>query len=101
MQQYAYIYTFVGCALCFVISSSTVGTHAGKALGYVGHWSLQFYILNGFALVPARMIVVKILHIDEPWIIVASVFVLNLVLEIIMLEILKRIPYVRWCFGIK
>lgn len=100
LQQYAYLYTFIGCAVCFVISSSTVDTIVGKALGYVGRYSLQFYILNGFALVPARMVVVKILHINEPWMIVTTVFVLNLVLEIIMLEILKRMPFVRWCFGI-
>jgi len=93
--------SFIGCAVCFIASSAAVDTYIGKALSYVGRYSLQFYVLNGFALVPARIIAVKMLHLEEAWIIVTMVFLLNLIFEIIMLETLKRIPYVRWCFGIK
>lgn len=69
------------------------------ALSFWGKYSLSFYWLNGFALVPARMIVVKMLHVESTPVIAISIFLMCVVSEVIVIKIIKKIPYVRTVVG--
>lgn len=70
-----------------------------KWLKYLGKNSLQFYMFNGYALVPVRLLCVKIIGMENPFVIVSSVFCLSLVILFIMTEVSRRIPVLSYLCG--
>lgn len=56
-------------------------------------------LANGFTLVPARMLIVKILHIENTPLIAISIFLICVVSEVIAIKIIKRIPYAKTMVG--
>lgn len=71
-----------------------------KYLTFVGKYSLAFYFFNGFALVPARIIVVKALNITFPEVIVPLVFVLCMLGCSIGVILARKFPKISKFVGI-
>lgn len=95
-----YVLAFIGCWFVWALSFQLLKVQSiGHALAFCGKYSLSFYWLNGFALVPARMIVVKILHVECTPVIAISIFIICVVSEVIAIKVIKKIPYVRKMVG--
>lgn len=71
-----------------------------RYLTFVGKSSLAFYFFNGFALVPSRIIVVKLLSITNPVFIVPIVFILCMICCSIAVCIVKRFPLITKFVGL-
>lgn len=95
-----YVLAFIGswfvCALSFQLLKTMP---VGRFLSFCGKYSLPFYWLNGFALVPARILIVKMLHVENTPLIAISIFLICVVSEVIAIKIIKRIPYVKTMVG--
>ena len=74
-------------------------SEGSRWLEYLGKNSLQFYLFNGFALVPARVICAKLFGINNPLFLVSAIFLLCIVFLIILTEVSKRIPVIRYLCG--
>lgn len=95
-----YVLAFIGCWFVWALSFQLLKVKGlDNALSFCGKYSLSFYWLNGFALVPARMIVVKMLHVESTPVIAISIFLMCVVSEVIVIKIIKKIPYVRTVVG--
>lgn len=97
---WGYVLAFIGCWFIWSLSFQLLKVKTIRsALSFCGKYSLSFYWLNGFALVPARMVVVKVLHVQSTPLIAISIFLMCVVSEVIAIRIIKRIPYVRTIVG--
>ena len=95
-----YVLAFIGCWFVWALSFQLLKVKwIAYALSFCGKYSLSFYWLNGFALVPARMIVVKMLHMESSPVIAISIFLMCVVGEVMAIKIIKRVPYVRTMVG--
>ena len=95
-----YVLAFIGCWFIWALSFQLLNAkRIARALSFCGKYSLSFYWLNGFALVPARMIVVKMLHVESTPVIAISIFLMCVVSEVIVIKIIKKMPYVRTVVG--
>lgn len=95
------ITAIVGSFFCWSLSFKLVNRKIGKWLSYCGKYSLQFYIFNGFALVPARVLMCNVLHITNTMALWISISIISIIGVIVITEIVKRIKYVNMLFGIK
>lgn len=95
-----YVLAFIGCWFVWALSFQLLKVRkVANALSFCGRYSLSFYWLNGFALVPARMIIVKMLHVECTPIIAVSIFLICVISETIAILIIRKIPYVRAMVG--
>ena len=95
-----YVVAFIGCWFVWALSFQLLKVKGlDNALSFCGKYSLSFYWLNGFALVPARKIVVKMLHVESTPVIAISIFLMCVVSEVIAINVIKKIPYVRVLVG--
>lgn len=95
-----YVLAFIGCWFVWSLSFQLLKVKSiSRAFEFCGKYSLSFYWLNGFALVPARMLIVKILHVECTPIIAISIFLICVISEVIAILIIKKIPYVRAMVG--
>lgn len=95
-----YFLAFIGCWFVWALSFQLLNVKpASRFLSFCGKYSLSFYWLNGFALVPARMLMVKMLHVENTPLIAISIFLICVVSEVIAIKIIKRIPYVKTMVG--
>lgn len=95
-----YVLGFIGCWFVWALSFQLLKVKTiAHAFAFCGKYSLSFYWLNGFALVPARMIVVKLLHVESTPVIAISIFLMCVVSEVIAIMIIKKMPYVRTMVG--
>lgn len=95
-----YVLAFIGCWFVWALSFQLLNAKKiANALSFCGKYSLCFYWLNGFALVPARMIVVKTLHVESTPVIAISILFICVVSEVIAINLIKKIPYVRVLVG--
>lgn len=98
---WSYVLAFIGCWFVWTLSFQLLKVKsASRFLSFCGKYSLSFYWLNGFALVPARMLTVKMLHIEYTPLIAISIFLICVVSEVIAIKIIKRIPYAKTMVGI-
>ena len=64
--------------------------------------SLQMYVFNGFILVPARIIICKVMHISNPVIIVTAIVLSNIVITLVLCElIIPRLPILPTICGLE
>jgi len=91
----------VGVLFCWSLSFSLVGKKYSGFLTYCGKYSLQFYIFNGFALVPARVFMCNVFHVTHPVVLWVCISIMSIVGIIVVTELCKRIKYVNIAFGIK
>ena len=97
---WSYFLAFIGCWFVWALSFQLLKVKpASRFLSFCGKYSLSFYWLNGFALVPARMLIVKMLHVENTPLITISIFLICVVSEVIAIKIIKRIPYVKTMVG--
>lgn len=61
---------------------------------YCGKYSLQFYLFT-FCYPIIRTVIVSLLHITNPFVILASVFILQLIAITIIVEITRRIKWLK------
>lgn len=61
---------------------------------YCGKYSLQFYLFT-FAYPVIRTVIVSVMHITNPFVILTSVFILQLVTTTIIVEITRRIKWLK------
>lgn len=94
------IYTFIGIIFCLAICYAIKSGVLHNVLSYFGKYSLQFYIFNGFMLVPTRFVLCNLLHIDNSFVIVLGVFIACIFGEFLIIEFLKRIKLARYVFSI-
>ena len=95
-----YMTAFIGCWFVWALSFQLLKMkRIAHALSFCGKYSLCFYWLNGFALVPARMIVVKMLYVESTPLIAISIFLMCVLSEVIAIKIIKKIPYLRTMVG--
>lgn len=96
-----YVLAFIGCRFVWALSFQLLKVKSiGHALAFCGKYSLSFYWLNGFALVPARMLFVKVLHIENTPMIAIGIFLLCAISEVVAILIIRKIPYMRVMVGI-
>ena len=73
-----------------VIEKSKVAQY----IEYCGKYSLQFYLFT-FCYPIIRIVIVSLLHVTNPFIILVSVFVLQLIAITIIVEITRRIKWLK------
>ena len=61
---------------------------------YCGKYSLQFYLFT-FCYPIIRTVIVSVLHINNPFVIVGSVFILQLITSTFIVEITRRIKWLK------
>ena len=72
---------------------------ANQCLSYFGKYSLQVYLFNGITLGISRELLVRVLHVYQPVLLFGLMFVVTAIFSVIIIEILRRIPKVRYFFG--
>lgn len=100
-----FVLPITGSAACFVLSQQleTLQLRKGdnvalRYLRYCGKYSMQFYLLS-FAFPLIRHGIVNVLHVTNPYIIVSSIMILQLVAIIPIIEITKRIKFLKVPLG--
>lgn len=68
-------------------------------VSYFGRYSLQYYIMTGFVLTPARIIMVTILHQESPLIVIPCVFVIQMCFAVMGVKLFERFSITRRLFG--
>ena len=69
-------------------------TALSKSIAYCGKYSLQFYLFT-FCYPIIRWGIVSVLHVTNPFVILLSVFVLQLITITIIVEISRRIQFLK------
>lgn len=95
-----WIVALLGCLVALEIAliisrTRTVKWYIIKA----GNYSLQFYLLNGYLLVVARVLFVQILGLTNPYLIYVLVVISNCIGATVVSEVLKRTKYLKILFG--
>lgn len=80
--------------IAFLMSNLNPSKKILRFVNYCGVYSLQFYLFT-FAYPFIRIVVVKTLHINSPQFIIPLVFVLQLVFIVIIVEISRRIKWLK------
>lgn len=69
-----------------------------RYIEYCGKYSLQFYLFT-FCYPIIRTVIVSVLHISNPFVILCSVFVLQLICITIIIEVTRRIKWLKIPMG--
>lgn len=80
-----------GAIICYYISLHLTGS-VHRLLVECGNYSLQMFLLNGYALVLTRTIIVTLLGIQQPIIII----VCNFTLDLMILLVIAKYLFARW-----
>ena len=60
---------------------------------YCGKYTLQFYLFPGAVI--ARVLAINVLHMSNPFVIIVSVFFLQVLIQTILVEITRRIKWLK------
>jgi len=95
---YRFLLPFTGSwalmTIAFLMSTLNPTKKILRFINYCGVYSLQFYLFT-FAYPFIRIVVVKTLHVTSPQHIIPSVFVLQLIFIVIIVEITRRIKWLK------
>ncbi|MBO7562336.1 MAG: acyltransferase family protein [Bacteroidales bacterium] len=86
--------TLAMMTLAFQVEKSIKKSKVVQYLEYCGKYSLQFYLFT-FCYPLIRVFIVSILHITNPLIIIISVFILQLIAITIIVEVTRRIKWLK------
>lgn len=89
-----FIGTLGTMTLSFQLEKESQKSRVVKYVNYIGKYSLQFYLLT-FCFPIIRTVIVSVMHITNPFIIVSSVFILQLVTATVLVEITRRIKWLK------
>lgn len=70
-----------------------------KSLSYFGKYSLQVYLFNGTTMGLSRELLIKVLHVHQPVLLFVLMFIVTTIFSVVFIEIIRRIPKVRYFFG--
>jgi peptidoglycan/LPS O-acetylase OafA/YrhL len=99
------ILPIIGSFACFSISirlttiKSFLINKVVDFIEWVGKYSLQFYIMTGFVLMPARTIIVMKLGIVNPFIVIPVVFILQVALATLAVYLCKKFKLMNFLMG--
>lgn len=80
--------------LAFQLEKVVERSKVTQYIEYCGKYSLQFYLFT-FCYPIIRTVIVSVLHVTNPFVILTSVFVLQLIAITIIVEITRRIKWLR------
>ena len=86
--------TFAVMTMAFQLEKMIEKSKIAQYIEYCGKYSLQFYLFT-FCYPLIRWGIVSVLHITNPFIILSSVFVLQLITITIIVEITRRIKWLK------
>lgn len=96
------IRAILGMLMSYSIIVMLEKTRINKLFKICGEYSLQLYLLNGFILVPTRVITVKILGISNSFLIISIIFLLNVIIGLLVTTlIINKVNILRFLSGIK
>jgi hypothetical protein len=99
-----YILPLIGAVATITLSHSLSNMKTAsdnitiRYIKYAGKYSLQFYLLT-FAFPIIRHVVINILHIVNPFMIVSIIFIMQLICITIIVEVTKRIKFLKIPLG--
>lgn len=97
----AYVKGAIGCGFVWMIAFQMAKFHwLARPLGFVGKYSLSYYWLNGFALVPARYVVVNVLRVEPTPAIAICIWCICVLLITMAVLVIRRIPVIRTAIGV-
>ena len=80
--------------MAFQLEKVIEKSRVAQYIEYCGKYSLQFYLFT-FCYPIIRIVIVSVLHVTNPFVILISVFVLQLVATTIIVEITRRIKWLK------
>jgi len=86
--------TLAVMTMAFQLEKVIEKSKVAQYIEYCGKYSLQFYLFT-FCYPIIRTVIVSVLHITNPFIILTSVFVLQLIAITIIVEITRRIKWLK------
>lgn len=90
--------TLAVMTMAFQLEKVVEKSKVAQYIEYCGKYSLQFYLFN-FSYPIIRIVIVSVLHVINPFVILASVFVLQLIATTIIVEITRRIKWLKISCG--
>lgn len=84
--------------LAFQLGSLNENNKVVRYIEYCGKYSLQFYLFT-FCYPIIRTVIVSVLHVSNPFAILGSVFVLQLICITVIVEITRRIKWLKIPMG--
>lgn len=98
---WGYVLAFIGCWFVWSLSFQLQKIQSiNNVFSFCGKNSLAFYWLNGFALVPARILVIKVLHVESTPLIALGIFLLCVLFETLIILSLKKVSLAKMLIGI-
>lgn len=95
---FRFILPFIGTlavmTMAFQMEEFLGNSKAVQYIEYIGRYSLQFYLFT-FCYPIIRVVIVSVLHINNPLAIIGSVFVLQLITTTIIVEITRRVKWLK------
>jgi surface polysaccharide O-acyltransferase-like enzyme len=85
--------TSVVMTLAFQLEKIILKSKIVQYVEYCGKYTLQFYLFPGAAI--ARIFVINVLRMSNPFIIVVSMFFLQVIIQTILVEITRRIKWLK------
>ena len=86
--------TLAVMTLAFQLEKIIDKSKVAQYIEYCGKYSLQFYLFT-FCYPIIRTVIVSVLHVSNPFVILCSVFMLQLVATTIIVEITRRIKWLK------
>lgn len=86
--------TLAVMTMAFQMEKSVEKSKILQFVEYCGKYSLQFYLFT-FCYPIIRFLIVSVLHISNPFVILTSVFVLQLITTPIIVEVTRRIKWLK------
>ena len=102
LRDYPFVYRFVlpftgtlgVMTIAFQLEKVIEKSKVARYIEYCGKYSLQFYLFT-FCYPIIRTVIVSVLHVSNPFIIVGSVFILQLITITVIVEITRRIKWLK------
>lgn len=94
------ITTLIWCVLFYWIALKMKSGWVSIFLEYCGKYSLPMYLLDGYALVASRTLLVTILGIEQAWLIVSGNFVIDTGLVMCIICVFRQFKITRYISGI-
>lgn len=95
---YLFVLPFIGTlavmTVAFQLEKVIERSKVAEYIEYCGKYSLQFYLFT-FCYPIIRTVIVSVLHVTNPFVILASIFVLQLITITIIVEITRRIKWLK------
>ena len=86
--------TLAVMTMAYQMEKSIENSKVVQYVEYIGKYSLQFYLFT-FCYPIIRSVIVSVLHITNPFVILLSVFVLQLITSTIVVEVTRRVKWLK------